>query len=111
VPVYSADLSDSSQACLLVQRPLLGHVRKPATPHHTLPHPTQAALLPVELQHHPLALAAQAHLVKLATMAGFAWRQAAGSPSGPHAPLKRWMVDAATVRFSAHVSGLLAAAC
>jgi hypothetical protein len=45
----------------------------------------------------------RAHGSKVSTLAAFAWRQALGLPSGPHAALKEYMIDAATTRLSAHV--------
>ena len=43
------------------------------------------------------------HLRKLLNMLQFAWQQARGQPTGPHAAFKEYFVDAATLRLSLQV--------
>lgn len=50
-----------------------------------------------------LLQASKTYLRKLITALHFAWQQAAGRPSGPHAAFKDVMVDAATVRLTRKV--------
>jgi hypothetical protein len=45
-----------------------------------------------------------AYMTKLVNTLQFAWHQAVGRPSGPHAVFKKYMVDSATVRLSKKVN-------